>query len=215
MTPTEDRLRLMLITDLRASPRPLLDDVRRAVRGGVTAVMVRAPELDSPELLELARELADPVREGGALLLVNDRVDVAIDAGADGVHLKTTSVPTAVARRRLGDDAVIGRSTHLPEEIDAAFSDGADYVVFGPVFDTPSKRGLIEPCGPAAYHEQVRRSPGPVLALGGVNAGTLERLAGGPVPGIAVIRAILAADDAEAAARHLATRRRMIGRDAP
>jgi len=193
----------MLITDRKATRIPLADAVRAAVRGGVTAVMVRAPGADAEELLRMTRDLLPAAHGNGALLIVNDRVEVARAAEADGVHLKRTSVTVAEARERLGPARVVGVSTHEPEEVDEAFAEGADYVVFGPVFDTPSKAGVLEPRGPALYHRVAGSAAGPVLALGGVDAVSIGRLAGGPVPGVAAIRALLGAADPEAAARRM------------
>jgi len=200
------RFRLLLITDRRATRRPLAETVAAAVDGGVTAVMVRAPDADAEELLSMTLDLEPSVRGGGALLLVNDMVDVAIAAGADGVHLKRTSVNVAEARRQLGPDRVVGVSTHAPEEVESAFEDGADYVVFGPVFPTPSKTGIFDPRGPELYHRVVRAAPGPVLALGGIDLDSLDRLAGGPVPGVAAIRALQDVPDPASAARRMRER---------
>ncbi|MEN8150255.1 MAG: thiamine phosphate synthase [Planctomycetota bacterium] len=196
-----DRFRLMLITDARPARGPLAAAVIRAVSGGVTIVQVREP--DPSAQLALARELRDPLRDEGALLVVNDRLDVARDAGADGVHLKRSSVPPREAREHLGPDAVIGISTHTPEEVDDAFRDGADYVVFGPVFATPSKAGIFDPRGPELYHRVAREYDRPVLALGGIDEGNVCALAGGPVPGVAAIRGLLDVDDPARAARAL------------
>lgn len=200
---TGGRLRLLLITDPGAATVPLADAVARALAGGVTAVQVRAPGAGARELLETTRSLAGPVRRAGALLLVNDRVDVALAAGADGVHLKRSSLGPADARRLLGPDAVIGVSTHAAEEVEAAFAEGADYCVFGPVFRTPSKEGVLDPRGPALYGRVAGAAPGPVLALGGVTAETIGRLRSGPLPGVAVVRAVLATADPARAARAL------------
>jgi thiamine-phosphate pyrophosphorylase len=194
-----DRFRLMLITDPALAPASLRDAVVRAVRGGVTIVQVR--DTDATAQLALARDLREPLRNEGALLVVNDRLDLVRESGADGVHLKRSSVSPAVARRELGPHAVVGVSTHSPEEVETAFALGADYVVFGPVFDTPSKAGLLEPRGAAAYHRVAAAHERPVLALGGITEKSLRRLAGGPVPGVAAIRALVCAPDPEAAAR--------------
>lgn len=182
---------------------PLADAVARAVTGGATAVQVRAPGAGARELLAIAKAVAEPVRRAGALLVVNDRIDVALAAKADGVHLKRSSLGPAEAREILGPDAIVGVSTHAPEEVAAAFAGGADYCVFGPVFRTPSKEGVLEPRGPALYARVAASAAGPVLALGGVSAETVVRLRAGPLPGVAVVRAVLSADDPAAAARAL------------
>ena len=207
-----NRFSLMLITDPDASPGELVAGVTAAVRGGVTAVQVRRPGAGAGELLDLVVALTAPTRDGGAVLIVNDRVDVALAAGADGVHLKRSSIPLAEARKLLGPDMILGVSTHREEEVHEAVAMGADYVVFGPVFRTPSKEGILTPRGAERYGAIALAASIPVLALGGVNRHTLRELVGGTVPGVAVIRAILAADDPEAAAREL---RSVLARSGP
>ena len=140
---------LYLITDRRQVPpgRTLTETVRAALEGGVKAVQLREKDLPAAELYPLALELRALTREYGAKLLVNDRIDVALAVGADGVHLGGHSLPTAAARQLLGPNRLIGVSTHRPEEIAAAQRDGADFVTFGPVFHTPSKAAFGEPVG--------------------------------------------------------------------
>ncbi len=202
-----NRFRLMLITDPAGPPEALLAGVRAALRGGVTAVQVRRPQDSARELYDLVRALRPATRAAGALLIVNDRVDVALAAGADGVHLKAASLPLATARKLLGAARVIGVSTHEEREVASAAAGGADYAVFGPVFPTPSKEGILEFRGATRYAAAVAGQAMPVLALGGISRETLPGLKPGPVPGVAVIRGILADPDPEAAAREL---RRML-----
>lgn len=197
----------MVVAGPGACARPLGEAVAAAVRGGADAVQVRAPGLPAGDLLRLVRELAPAVRDGGARLIVNDRVDVALAAGADGVHLKAASLPPGEVRGLVGDGLLVGVSTHRAGEVAEAFAGGADYVVFGPVFATPSKAGVLAPRGAEAYRAVAACAAGPVLALGGIDAVTLRELLPGPLPGIAVVRAVLAAPDPEAAAREL---RRML-----
>jgi thiamine-phosphate pyrophosphorylase len=196
--------RLLLITDRRAARRPLAEAVALAVRGGVTGVQVREPDLAAGDLLALVRSVLPAARAGGAVVVVNDRIDVAIAAGADGVHLRRTSLPPAEARRILGPGALVGVSTHEEAEVAAAFADGADYVVFGPVFPTPSKEGLLAPRGADEFRRVAAGAAGPVLALGGMDAVRAAGLGVRPPHGVAAIRAILGVDDPEAAARALA-----------
>src|SRR5438093_12719002 len=129
--------RLILVTDRRATDRDLLEVVQAALGAGLPAVQLREKDLPGRPLLALAERLRAATARTGALFLVNDRIDVALAAGADGVHLGGGSVPAGVARRLLGDGATIGVSTHAPGE---APSD-ADFAFFGPVWETPSKSG--------------------------------------------------------------------------
>ncbi|WP_305045885.1 thiamine phosphate synthase [Geoalkalibacter sp.] len=194
---------LYLITDRRALPpgRRLEDVVRAACAGGVGAVQLREKDLSPRELYPLACRLREVTAAGGAHLLINDRVDLALAVEADGVHLGGQSLPTALARRLLGPEKLIGVSTHHPDEIHAASRDGADFVTFGPVYATPSKAAYGPPQGLDALRAAGRNAPLPVFALGGITAEQVPELRAAGARGIALIRAILGADDARQAAR--------------
>jgi thiamine-phosphate pyrophosphorylase len=196
------RLRLMLVTDRRIARVPLAAAVARAVAGGVTAVMVREAGLGARELLELTEAIRDAGRDADLTVVVNDRIDVAKAAGISGVHLKRTSLPVAAARAMLGDGALVGVSAHLPAEVHEAFEEGADYVIFGPLFATPSKAGILDPRGPEAARVVAAAAAGPVVAIGGIqpeNATSIRP----PIAGVAAIRALLDTSDPEDAARRL------------
>ena len=187
---------LVLVTDRRATGgRDLVDVVEAALDAGCPAVQLREKDLPGRPLLALAERLRAATSRTGALLLVNDRIDVAIAAGADGVHLGGGSVPAAVARRLLGPDALIGVSTHAPGEAPA----DADLAFFGPVWTTPGKTAV----GPGRLAEAVAASPIPVLAIGGVTAARVPAVRAAGAAGAAVIRAILAAADPAHATREL------------
>jgi thiamine-phosphate pyrophosphorylase len=199
--------RLYLVTDrLRARGGDLIASVGRALAGGVRAVQLREKELPGGKLYELALALRELTARHGARLLVNDRVDVALAAGADGVHLGAASVPPEEARRLLGPDALIGCSTHDLRELAAAGAGGADFVTFGPVYDTPSKAPYGPPVGVEALRRACAASRIPVFALGGIGAGNVGEVLGAGAWGVGAIGAILAAPDPEAAARDLAGR---------
>jgi thiamine-phosphate pyrophosphorylase len=192
---TLSRLGVYLVTDrAQTRGRPLLAVVEDALRGGVRAVQLRERGLDARALLALARELRTVTRNYDALLLVNDRVDVALACDADGIHLPTHSFAVSDARRLLGSQRLIGVSTHRLEEVTAAARAGADFVVFGPVYETPSKRQYGAPVGPAAL-EAATGVGIPVLAIGGMTAERVGEVQARRASGIAVIRAILGARD--------------------
>jgi thiamine-phosphate pyrophosphorylase len=151
--------------------------------------------------LELAQQLRTLCSRYRASLLINDRVDIALAAAADGVHLPGTSFTPAVARQLLGLDALIGASAHSLSEARAAADSGADFLVFGPVFDTPSKRSFGPPLGLAALAEVTRAVSVPVLAIGGINAERCRSVRQCGAHGVALIREILEAVDPRAAAR--------------
>ncbi len=197
MTPS---FRLLLITDRRVT-EDLVATVTAALTfapAGAVAVMLREKDLPGRALLALARRLRAVTAATGAALLVNDRVDVALEAGADGVHLPAAGIPVAEARRRLGPERLVGVSTHGAAEVAAAAAAGADYATFGPVFDTPSKRRYGPPPGLEAL-AAAAREPLPLYGLGGVDPGNADAVRAAGAAGVACIRAVLAAADPAAA----------------
>lgn len=199
--------RLYLITDRRATAgRPLAVVVRAALAGlppsarGSVAVSLREKDLDARALLDLARALREITGAAGAKLFVNDRVDVALAAGADGVHLGGSSLsPADVAR--IAPTLTVGVSTHgRPEAVDAAGEPNVAFAVFGPIYDTPSKRAYGPPVGLAALRDAVA-SGLPLLALGGVTPERASECVAAGAFGVACIRAVLeAAEPGEALA---------------
>ncbi len=210
----ERLFRLYLITDRhRTAGRPLLDVVEAALQGGVDAVQLREKDLSAAALFELGGRLRDLTRRYGARLLINDRIDIAIAVEADGVPLPVDSFAPADARRLVGAGPLIGASTHSVEQARAAGADGADFVVFGPVFDTPSKRAFGAPVGLDALGEAVRNVAVPVFAIGGVSAERAGSACGRGAWGLAVVSAVLEAPDPRAAASAL--RAALAGDSAP
>lgn len=196
--------RLYLVTDrTRTAGRPLLQVIESALQGGVDAVQLREKDLAARALVELGHELRALCNRYGARLLVNDRIDVALAIGADGIHLPVNSFSPRDARRLLGADAWIGISTHTLAEARAARDAGADFIVFGPIFDTPSKRAFGAPVGLNALGDVTRALSTPVVAIGGITAAQVQALRARGARGIAVISAILEAAAPQQAARAL------------
>jgi thiamine-phosphate diphosphorylase len=137
--------------------------------------------------------LRGPTRRHGARLVINDRADVALAAEADGVQRAHDSLPVA-ALRRIGRHLLIGASVHSVDEARAAAEEGADFLVFGPVYDTPSKRAYGPPQGLDALRRVAGEVTRPVLAIGGITAARVREVLGAGAAGVAVISAILAAD---------------------
>ncbi|MEZ5396596.1 MAG: thiamine phosphate synthase [Bryobacterales bacterium] len=175
------RVLLYYITDRQSCPVPLEARVREAFDAGVDMVQLREKDLEARDLCNLASSLAAPPRRGK--LLINARADVAFAAGADGVHIPSSGPAPRVVRSICERSLSIGVSCHSPDQVARAEQEGADFVVFGPVFDTPSKRRYGPPQGLERLAEVCRRARLPVLALGGVtlaNAGEcLEQGAAG------------------------------------
>lgn len=193
-----------LITDRRLVP-DLPARVAAALRGlppRTAAVHLREKELGGRALLQLALALRRACDLTGQLLLVNDRLDVALAARADGVHLPSAGVPVAEARRLLGPAAWIGRSCHSLADVERARDEGASYATFSPIFDTPSKREYGAPLGVEALRDAVALAL-PLVALGGITPANAPEVRAAGAAGVAVIRAWLAGDDPAGAVRAL------------
>jgi thiamine-phosphate pyrophosphorylase len=189
-----------LITDRALAP-DLPARVAAALSGapaGAVAVHLREKDLGGAELLALARALLAPCRARVASLVVNDRLDVALAAGADGVHLPAAGVPPAEARRLLGPGALVGVSCHSAGDVAAARDGGASFATFSPIWDTPSKRAFGPPVGLAALAGAARLGL-PLVALGGVEPGNAAQAFAAGASGVAAIRAWLVGPDPAAA----------------
>jgi thiamine-phosphate pyrophosphorylase len=193
---------LCLVTDRQRLGESSLETVvEEAVKGGVNVVQLRERDLPAGELLAMATRLREVTR-GRALLIINDRLDVAVAAGADGVHLPESGLPEAFARRLLGRHAIIGRAVHSKEAAVEAEQAGADYVQLGTIYATQSKPDL-KPSGPKLVREVSAAVAVPVLAVGGVNPENAAEVIDAGAFGASVISAILGAEDPQAAARQL------------
>jgi thiamine-phosphate pyrophosphorylase len=197
--------RLLIITDRQAIRGKLLvETVRMALAGGARFVQLREKDLEGGALFALAESLVAECRRAGARLLVNDRIDVALAARADGVVLPADSFPTGVARRLLGPTRLVARSTHSVAEVERALHEGSDFVLFGPIYETPSKAAFGPPQGIEALRSAARFAI-PVYAVGGVTAEKAPAVLQAGAHGVAVIReAVGAQDPATAVARLLA-----------
>jgi thiamine-phosphate diphosphorylase len=196
---------LLAISDRASLREPFEDWLGRLAAAGIPALQVREKDLDDRPLLELARA-ARSALPPPAIVLINGRLDVALASGADGAHLPADGVPLDALRRRFGRDVLLGRSTHLVQEVERALQEGADYVTFGPVWPTPSK----ERYGPPRGLEELARAAAcgatvgiPVYALGGVMLSRFGEAAAAGAAGVAGIRLFQgpALDEAVAAAR--------------
>ena len=185
--------------------RDLLTVVGQALQAGVRAVQLREKDLPTRDLYHLAGKVLAMTRAAGAALLVNDRVDVALALSADGVQLTRRSLPPREARDILGARKLIGVSCHSPAEVREAEEGGADFVVLGPIFETPSKA----PFGPPLTTDIVRQARAitslPILAIGGINAVRIPEVMAAGADGVGVISAVMAVSEPGAAASELLT----------
>jgi thiamine-phosphate pyrophosphorylase len=187
---------------LVTSPHPnLLGIVEASLRGGLRLVQLREKESEGREIFDLACKLRDLCNRYDALLIVNDRVDLALASHADGVHLGQADLPISEARKLLGPHCLIGQSTHNPAEAAQSLIDRADYIGIGPVFATPTKPGRI--AVGFDYVAHCRNLPIPGYAIGGIDYDNLEAVLSAGAKRVAVVRAIMAASDPERATAQL------------
>lgn len=197
-------LRLIVITDAAlARPRSIYDVVRAAVSAGAPAVQLRDKQASARDLFEQASELRAITAAHDALLFINDRLDVALAARADGVHLGPDDMPVQAARRAAPPGFLIGTSTDDPEYARAARDAGADYIGCGAVFGTTSKDVGGERIGADRLRMVVDAVDIPVIGIGGVNIDNASQVAETGAAGAAVIGAVMTADDVGAAVQRL------------
>jgi thiamine-phosphate pyrophosphorylase len=193
--------RLYAVTPDR-TPDQVIDLVRAVLKGGADVVQLRHKTMARLDLLGLARTLRGVTNEAGALFIVNDHVDIALMAGADGVHLGPDDLSIAAARRLADDDFLIGASASSPDAARSAVSAGADYIGSGPAYATPVKKekDVIGPAGVAAVAAAVGV---PVFAIGGIEEENIGQLTALGLHRVCAIRALADAPDPEKAARRL------------
>lgn len=179
------------------------------LKGGVTCLQYRAKKVSAKEQWDTAVELRRLTLAYGATFIINDRVDLALDCGADGVHLGQDDLPIASARRlakRMDrEDLIIGRSTHSQDQAAEAEKEGADYIGYGPLYATQTKENNVPPVGVQSLRDVVRWSAIPVVAIGGIKLARLEEVASQGGLHCAVVTALTGAEDVQSTTReHLA-----------
>lgn len=194
--------RLLLVTDRRQTRgRPLPALLNQAVLAGVPAIQLRERDLPTGELLALAQEIQTVTASHAIPLIINDRIDLALALDLAGVHLRSDSLPVPIARRLLGSHRLIGISTHSVEEVRRANRDRADYIVLGPIFDTPSKHSFGPALGLDLLTDACRQSTVPIFAIGGITRERVCEVRQAGAHGVAVIGALLTSEDVGAAIR--------------
>jgi len=197
--------RLYVITDERVSRgRTHLEVAEAAIRGGADAIQLRDKTAESGELYRIAVALRKITREANVPLIVNDRLDIALAADADGVHVGQDDLPAAVARKLLGPGKLLGVSTETPEEALRAEKDGADYLGVGPIFEARgTKADAGAPKGPGMIAPIRGACRLPIVAIGGIKAGNARSVREAGADAVAVISDIVGADDIAQAARRI------------
>ena len=196
--------RLLVVTDRhQTNGRPLVPLLQRVLATGIPAIQLRERDLSARELVTLAREVQSVTASAKSQLLINDRIDVALALEGVGVHLRSNSLPVSVARELLGAQRLLGISVHTVDEGLSAESQGADYIVLGPIYETPSKQMFGPPLGIRTLEKACRLIRIPIIGIGGVTAARAREMRCVGAFGAAVITAILGADDIESATREL------------
>ncbi|MFC8919861.1 thiamine phosphate synthase [Streptomyces sp. NPDC057116] len=199
--------RLYLCTDARRLQGDLPEFLDAVLTSGVDIVQLRDKGMEAGEELEHLAVFADACRRHGKLLAVNDRADVAHAIGSDVLHLGQGDLPVPAARAILGDDVLVGRSTHAEAEVDAAVAEpGVDYFCTGPCWPTPTKPGRYAPGLDLVRYAASLDQGRPWFAIGGIDAGNLDQVLDAGARRIVVVRAITEADDPAAATAALAKR---------
>lgn len=195
MKTEKESMLLYAVTDRKwVGKQTLYEQVESALKGGVTCVQLREKELPHDDFLREAVEINKLCKEYKVPFIVNDNVDIAVECGADGVHVGQSDMGVAQTRKRIGDDMILGVSTQTVEQAKKAEAEGADYLGVGAIFQTKTKRDaesvsyqtLKQICGSVSV---------PVVAIGGIKKGNMRQLKGSGADGVAVISAVFAAED--------------------
>jgi thiamine-phosphate pyrophosphorylase len=195
---------LYLVTDRRLSRgRSTFEIVKAAVDGGTTVVQLREKDCSTREFIEQALAIKDFLKDRGVPLIINDRLDVALAVKADGVHLGQIDMPLAMAKGILGDSMIIGISAESLADAMAAEKDGADYLGVSPIYATPTKTDTAPPLGLAGLREIRKAVRLPLVGIGGLNLKNSADVIRSGADGVAVVSAIVAADDPGAVASAL------------
>lgn len=199
--------KLYLITD-----RKLFNDnnafyyaIEKALNAGVKSIQLREKDLPTRELLDMAYKLKSLTSQYSAMFFINDRFDIALCVNAEGVHLGQSSIPAAVVKKTANADLLIGVSTHSMKEAVLAQKEGADFITFGPIYQTPSKMIYGDPVGLSALIEVRKSISIPILGIGGIDHDNLRKVMDAGADGVAMIRSILSDNNIENAVKKYLT----------
>jgi thiamine-phosphate pyrophosphorylase len=196
--------RLHVLTDTALQSRfSHLELAKMAIRGGADTIQFRQKVGATREMIEIVRQLKQLCMDSGVTLIVNDRVDVAIAAEADGIHLGQDDFPIPLARKLLGESRIIGGSAAILKEAQKRLAEGADYIGFGPVYPTTSKADADPVTGIKLLEQVVEAIPLPIIAIGGISVENTPEVMRAGARGIAVISAVCCQEEPEQATREL------------
>ena len=197
---------LYFITDsTNYTEEEFLFRVEQALRGGATLLQLREKDKSTREYMELAEKVHEITKRYGVPLIIDDRVDVALAVGAEGVHVGAADLPVAMARKLMGDDKIVGATAKTVPWAKDVFEQGADYLGVGAIYPTTTKVKTVL-TSTDTLREICEAVPAPVCAIGGLNKDNMDVLAGIPIAGICVVSAIMKAEDPRTAAEELKAR---------
>jgi thiamine-phosphate pyrophosphorylase len=197
-------LDLYVVTDSRlAGERGNLWTIEEAIAGGADVVQLREKDMSTREMIALGQALRELTRRHGVLLVVNDRVDVALAVDADGIHVGQDDMPARLARNLVGPDRIVGVSATSLEEAIQAAEDGADYLGVGPIYSTGTKLDAKPATGPGLVTEAKRATGLPIVAIGGIGPANAAEVVAAGADGVAVISAIVGKQDPRAEAQRI------------
>ncbi|MBN1845217.1 MAG: thiamine phosphate synthase [Sedimentisphaerales bacterium] len=196
------RVRLYVLLTEKHARRPILEVAEQVLAGGADCLQLREKDISDRRLLDRARSIGQLCREAGALFILNDRPDLAVLAGADGVHLGQGDLSVDQSRRILRPHMLIGKSVHNPAEADAAIAEDPDYLAVGSIFSSPTKPG-IAPAGLELIGQVRRTYAGPLVAIGGITYANFRAVIAAGATAVAVCQSVIAAENPHRAARQI------------
>ncbi|MGQ9619190.1 MAG: thiamine phosphate synthase [Candidatus Aminicenantia bacterium] len=194
---------LYLVTDRKLCRIPFFEMIKEAVRGGITALQLREKEISTRDFIEEALKVKELIKGERILFIINDRVDIALAVDADGVHLGNEDMPVDMARKILGKKFIIGASAHSVEEAIEKERMGVNYIAVSPVFSTPTKPDAGPPLGLEGIKEMRKFVRVPLIGIGGINKENIEEVIKSGADGVAVVSAIVSAENPYESAREL------------
>jgi thiamine-phosphate pyrophosphorylase len=200
-----ERVRLYVLITESICERPWLEAAKEAIEGGADCLQLREKNLEGGELLRRARELVKLCREKGVLCIINDRADIALAAGADGVHVGQEDLPAVAARKIVGSKLILGVSTHNLEQARQAVLDGADYIGVGPVFRSETKTREIL-AGLDFARQVAKEIRIPAVAIAGINERNVDEVTSSGIKAVAVTAGVVGCEDVRGAAKQLKAR---------
>jgi len=207
-----DSIGLYFITDRNLTKKTIMSDVASALKSGVKVIQYREKELPTKEMYHEAKAIKELTSQNNAILIINDRIDIALAVDADGVHIGQEDMPFDKARQLLGEEKIIGLTVHNVEEALLGERVGADYLGVSPIFATQTKLDAGKPSGLELIRQVKEKAKMPIVAIGGINYDNLDSVLKAGAPNVAVISAIVTKDDVEEECRKFFKKIRDFGR---